>query len=114
MIYQTEFALSGEVNDYYKARAYLLADHMEDYLPESLEKVTKVEWVLESLDSGVINAYTDKKLSKKELKELSRWVRGQNSDGLGEGFSGQGFAEGEETVLFSWTSDPYVFKLKNS
>ena len=132
-IYRTYFKLTACVNDLSAAQEYLTEDDMTVYLKEDSrisEKVRnaveKIEWVLKEEDSGFIELTTNEALSATELKEVSEFVSGQNSDGLGEGFEQQDFAcyedeglEGyedsdwdNESIMasFDWESNDYIFE----
>ena len=106
--YRTEFHLECPINGYENieaAREYL-SDKMETYLKSHVDydhekgettivpdDIEQIRWVLrEDGDGGFISLLTTRDLSEKELKYISEWVRGQNSDGLGEGFEQQEFA----------------------
>lgn len=132
-IYRTYFKLTACVNDLSAAQEYLTEDDMTVYLKDDSrisEKVRnaveKIEWVLKDEDSGYIELTTNEALSATELKEVSEYVSGQNSDGLGEGFEQQDFAcyedeglEGyedsdwdNESIMasFDWQSNEYIFE----
>lgn len=101
------------------ADAYLSADDMTQYVDDPLRsKLERVEWKLEDADGGVIVVEAKEELTQDELSELSAWISGQCSDGLGEGFEQQKFAElceeddwGEEEyvgmISFDWKSNKY-------
>ncbi len=96
--YRTNFHLNAPVNDYEKAKAYLEEDDMVQYFKdrandELRNKVISIDWVLEDSESGYIQVVTNSVLTDEEQKEISSWITGQNSDGLGEGFEQQPFAE---------------------
>lgn len=98
--YVTDFHLEAPVNDYWAAYRYLTEDDMTQYLlgdsriPQSAkDAVLSVEWVLEDEECGQVELYTTREMEQSELDAISSWVRGQNSDGLGEGFEQQDFAE---------------------
>ena len=94
--YTTNFNLTDEIyaEFFEDAVSYLIEDDMAQYVPENLKaKIVSVEWVLEELDEGVIVIWTKELLSEEEEDELSEWIAGQCSDGLGEGFEQQPFAE---------------------
>lgn len=134
--YSTTFTLTGDVNDLEEAREYLTEDDMTVYLKESVEfadAIEKIEWVLVSTNHGRIELASNRELTDAELKEVSDWVSGQNSDGLGEGFEQQSFAWNEyveeddyfededygyadygdgEMVSFDWQTNGYAFSLK--
>lgn len=107
-----------------EADAFLRADDMAQFLDEHLrEKVTKVEWNLDGTDGGTIDVEAKEELTPDELAELSDWIRGQCSDGLGESFEQRDFAQiydyddwGDEDwvgmISFDWESNNY--KLRNA
>ena len=94
--YVANFNLTDEINEelFDDAVSYLIEDDMAQYVPENLKaKIVSVEWVLEELDKGKIVIWANELLSEEEENELSEWIAGQCSDGLGEGFEQQPFAE---------------------
>ena len=94
--YVTNFNLTDEIyaEFFEDAVSYLIEDDMTQYVPENVKaKIVSVEWVLEEVDKGVIVIWTSELLSEEEEDELSEWIAGQCSDGLGEGFEQQPFAE---------------------
>lgn len=117
--YRTEFKLSHPVNNLAAASAYLESDDMTVYLTNDLlddgrdtdESVTKIAWVLQTPNSGEIILTCKKSLSEGDLGFISDWVRGQNSDGLGEGFEQQDFAEQPDGSCsrFDWDTNFYEF-----
>lgn len=126
MKYETEFNLTHSIKakDYIDVQEYLQEDNMTKYLKNDLEstrnkekfpslseKIDSIIWNLNTTTSGVITLYTHQKLTKEELNFISEWVSGQNSDGLGEGFSGQDFAYLDENtnISFDWRTNNYVF-----
>ena len=134
MLYRTFFKLTACVNDLNAAKDYLTEDDMTVYLKEDSripknisDAVTKIEWILKDEFSGCIDLTTTSELSTEDLKKISDWVKGQNSDGLGEGFEQQSFAcyedegltgyEGSnwdnETIMasFDWETNDYIFTL---
>ena len=131
-IYKTEFSLTNPVNDFDAAQEYLQEDDMTKYLKDRLEYdksdidpacIEKIEWELLYDDAGVITLITTKELTKAQLDEISDWVCGQNSDGLGEGFEQQEFAEVSDEedewgysevydmASFDWQTNKYKFSL---
>lgn len=99
--YTTKFTLTDLVLDLESANDYLAEDDMVDYFDEYKEigvtkdlikKVISINWELQTRDSGKITVKTNALLTYKERKTVSRWISGQNSDGLGEGFEQQDFA----------------------
>lgn len=132
-IYRTYFKLTACVTDVLAAQDYLTEDDMTEYLkndsriPEDIRNaVENIEWHLKDEDSGHIELTTNRALSATEIKPISDWVSGQNSDGLGEGFEQQSFAcyedEGldgydgddwdNETIMasFDWQSNEHIFE----
>lgn len=95
-LYRTYFDLSDNIPDehWMEARKYLDEDNMANYLPDELsEKVILIQYDLITNNRGFINIISNSLLTQKELLELKDELDGQNSDGLGEGFSQQEFAE---------------------
>ena len=114
--YEAEFHLMGPVNDFGRASRYLTEDDMTRYLkgeysgiPQDISSaVNHIEWILEDEDSGVIRLDTNREMSQDELDLISKWVSGQNSDGLGEGFEQQDFASFIDDEYYSalrWWED---------
>lgn len=113
-LYRTFFKLTNCVKDIDDAQKYLSEDNMKQYLqydsrcPEdTFEKIVYINWILTDEDSGYIELKTTQELSDIELTNLSEWVSGQNSDGLGEGFSQQSFACYEDDSSYSDDDDYY-------
>lgn len=76
------------------AKAYLEEEDMAQYLDEPLKsKVDSMKWVLDDVDKVHVEVKTNSPLTDEEMKELKSEIEGQNSDGLGEGFEQQDFAE---------------------
>ena len=91
--YTQKFHLENPLADTEEAQNYLSSDDMTQYVPEDLKDViTKAEWVLDDDMTGHVDIETTRALTAKEQTDLSDWVEGQNSDGLGEGFEQQDFA----------------------
>lgn len=100
--YVTNFKLKSAVNDFGAAKKYLadadmtkyLIDDLRDYenMPELADKIVHIEWNLEEDWYGTINLETTEDISKQDLAVILEWVKGQNSDGLGEGFEQRNFA----------------------
>lgn len=94
-IYRADFELTNQVRDYDAAYKYLTEDDMTKYLKDDKRgssKVKSVRWELLDAISGYIEVQTTEKLTDAESANISDWIGGQNSDGLGEGFEQQGFA----------------------
>ena len=86
---------------------------MVEYLPENLKaKIVFVEWILEYLDWGTVSIWANERLSEEEVDELSKWIAGQCSDGLGEGFAQQPFAEYNNSKVSFSRADKYKLVLK--
>ena len=106
-VYETEFHLTNPVNDYNAAIRYLKRDDMSKYLKDSIkydeahcedfglypDDIVSVDWILENEFSGVIRVVTRYEMSPQGLDYISDWIKGQCSDGIGEGFEQQDFAE---------------------
>ena len=107
MYYYTKFYLTKPVNDYEEARNYLLSDTMEDYFEGDYLK--SIDWILLDNSSGVVCIETEKELTKQQKEKISTFIKNQNSDGLGEGFSQQPFADlGQEISEFDWRTNDYL------
>lgn len=112
--YITDFSLSFPVNDIDAADEYLQDDVMLDYFDEGplKDKLASIEWYMKSDYQGNVIVTSKEELTRDELDEVSRFISGQNSDGLGEGFSQQDFAEvdiyGEpQQSTFDWETNEY-------
>lgn len=95
-IYRTSGTLTGtiEPENVGFAQNYLQADDMTQYLDASLQEIVeRIQWHL-NIDGHTwyVEVFATRVLEKSDLKALSLWVSGQNSDGLGEGFEQQEFA----------------------
>lgn len=112
--YITDFTLSFPVNDIDAADEYLQDDVMLDYFDEGplKDKLISIEWYMKNDYQGYITVASTEELTREELDEISEFISGQNSDGLGEGFSQQDFAEvdiyGEpQQATFDWEANEY-------
>lgn len=102
-IYKTEGTLTGtiEAEVVGQAQAYLSRDDMTTYFTDptwgekwAAKAVEHIEWKLEGDGhSWSVTAFATRELTEGELRTMSQWVSGQNSDGMGEGFEQQTFAE---------------------
>jgi hypothetical protein len=103
--YQTEFNLTLPVKDLDKAREYL-AEDVAKYLRKEIEaaneqalseispdNIVSLKWELDNEQSGHITLLTKSPLTDNQLKAVSGFISGQNSDGLGAGFEQGDFAE---------------------
>ena len=76
------------------AKAYLEEEDMAQYLDEPLKsKIDSVKWVLDDESSVHVDVKSNQPLYKEDMDALKDFIEGQNSDGLGEGFEQQKFAE---------------------
>jgi hypothetical protein len=98
-IYRTEGTLTGfiQTKNIGLAQDYLTQDNMTKYLDEPLQGVVEhIQWHLHGDGHKYyVEAFVNRELTDDELKQLADWTSGQNSDGLGEGFEQQEFAEDE-------------------
>ena len=77
------------------AKAYLEEEDMAQYLDEPLKsKIDSMKWVLDSTDAVHVDINSNQRLTDEDMAALKDFIEGQNSDGLGEGFEQQDFAEG--------------------
>lgn len=114
--YQTKFYLLADVLDLNDAQAYLEEDNMLNYFDNEQikRKLQSIEWHLVDEGSGYIEVIANTELSDNELEEISAYISGQNSDGLGEGFEQKDFASydaalideyGNENSSLAWDDD---------
>jgi len=128
-IYENKGTLTGtiEPENVSEAQRYLQFNHdltpadMEQYLDPPLKGVIdSLMWHLDHDGHHYrVVAFANRELSDAELEQLAGEVSGQNSDGLGEGFEQQGFAEtGEEwdedeetstMISFDWKTNDSKF-----
>lgn len=124
--YQTDFRLEAPVTDIGEANEYLTSDDMTKYLLNDFPKlrgvVVNVSWYLYNDEGGYVEVEATRELTEKERDDISDWIRGQNSDGLGEGFEQQSFAcypedcedeeGGYEYVMasFDWRTNYYKLR----
>ena len=130
MIYRTEFTLSAPVTSIDEANAYLQDDEMAKYLIDNLhddrentpetvlasispENIVALTWTMVDEKSGHIDLETNKALSPEQLYAVSQFVSGQNSDGLGEGFEQQSFAEYFNEYEFGYAERDYEDELNS-
>ena len=112
--YTTNFNLTEDLHAevFYEAESYLQKDDMVEYLPENLKaKIDYVEWILEDIDGGTVSTWANERLSEEEEDELRKWIAGQCSDGLGEGFAQQPFAEYNNSQVSFSRADKYELVL---
>ena len=91
--YRTDFYLDNDVLDINSANEYLKDNEMLWFFDgEFKDDLEKIEWNLINTHKGYVSVVAKRKLTDSELKELSKYISGQNSDGLCEGFEQQEFA----------------------
>jgi hypothetical protein len=98
-LYRSTGKLTGTIEPENVAAAQEYLDEpMAQYLDPPLQGVVEVlTWTLDGNGRDYrVDAFALRELTEAELKKLAEEVTGQNSDGLGEGFEQQAFAE-EET-----------------
>lgn len=123
-VYKTMGGLTHPVSDLTAAREFLRehGEGIEQYIypDEAKPHVHSVTWDLLNDHEWEVTLIADEYLSAAQLELLSGWISGQNSDGLGEGFEQQPFAEHEneewdvddeeepEIVMssFDWETNP--------
>ena len=118
--YRTRRKLTYPVSDLDAARHFLRCEEMgmevHIYPADTKVGVHSVTWDLINDHEWEVTVIADHPLPIEQLKALSEWISGQNSDGLGEGFEQQPFAEHEdeededEVVYhmssFDWETNP--------
>ena len=97
-VYETTFSLRRPVSDFQEASDYLSEDDMVQYLDasdvpdaEQRNAIVSIDWILEKRTGGKVVMKSKIRLTDEVLNQVSEFVRGQNSDGLGEGFEQQEF-----------------------
>lgn len=98
LLYKTDFKLSASIKekDFESAFDYLVEDEMANYVDDEVKtSLISMRYVLTQLDRGTVFIVAKRELTEKELAILKQEIEGQNSDGLGEGFCSQDFAEHE-------------------
>ena len=115
--YVTEFNLAVDV-PVKEADKYLQEDDMVEYLKDELKNNTTLKptdllslvWAMDGSskysDHGTITLETTRELTDRELAIVSKFVSGQNSDGLGEGFE-QRFEVDDTPVNYTGYSTGY-------
>jgi hypothetical protein len=116
--YQATGRLDFPVSDLSLARQYL-DEPMEEYIQYCSEDLVPVvhtiRWDLTTEQDWKVTLVTNRPLTDQESKQISEWISGQNSDGLGEGFEQQSFAEIEPDdedeedwamASFDWMTNP--------
>lgn len=104
--YQTDFQLIEPVIDVDAAREYLDED-MAQYLDGDLiNKIKSIRYYLDDEQNGCIIVISEEELTDEEMENTSEYIRGQNADGLGEGFEQQPFAEYDASLYYDGKYDP--------
>lgn len=148
--YSTPFEFTNPLPDgksFHDARRYLdswnvptkdcpsMSYFLRESVPEAERLGLNVAWRLGSPEGGSIEVESPEELDAETLSKISRWISGQNSDGLGESFEQQDFAylgDGEdeswddeedydydpfldtECVSFDWQDNDYMLMLWNA
>lgn len=108
------FDLTGNVNNFEDASRYLLEENMVQYYSGvERDQIKSIYWNLVNDNYGVvvISTYLEN-LSEQLQNDLLEFINDQNSDGIGEGFSQQEFAEIDcgddiyDTIGFRTISEP--------
>lgn len=126
--YYTKFNLVAPVkdNEFIKAREYLLDDNMVEYL--DIDRLTndcinEIRFVLVENDYGYVVVSSISELNDDDLNELSDFISGQASDGLGECFEQNFYSEhdddyfycdynsDEEMCSFDWETNNYELNM---
>lgn len=100
--YKTRGRLTEPVSDLDDARAYLRQLQSElrmasvIYPDEAKDGVHSVTWDLLDDEHWEVTLVADHPLENTQLELLADWISGQNSDGIGESFEQQPFAEHED------------------
>jgi hypothetical protein len=119
--YKTKGVLDHPVSSVNDARAFLREHgsgvHQYIYPEPAKEGVHSVTWDLLSDHEWEVMLIADHPLGPQQLNLLSTWISGQNSDGLGEGFEQQPFAEIEldeeddwAMASFDWQTNPCILE----
>lgn len=105
--YVSKFNLVDPIQDgaLEDANDYFQSDDMTQYLDDELKgPIDKVKWVLDDEQSGHVEVKTNRDLTPEEEHQLTEWISGQNSDGIGEGFE-QMFAYEDVDDTYGYDSD---------
>lgn len=94
------------MTQYLKSDCVLGTDDTISYIDCDPNNIISIRWIFESANAGRIELKTRKLMDEQILNQISYWVSGQNSDGVGEGFEEQSFG-GE----FDWKTNKYKFQL---
>ena len=92
--YGCGFGVTGFIHPGRESEAlrYLADDDMVQYYDGAQkEDIESIDWDLIHKQSGTIYINTTARLKKQALNDVKKFIDGQNSDGLGEGFEQQDF-----------------------
>lgn len=151
--YSTPFEFTNPLPDgkaFHDAQSYLdswnvptkdcpsMSYFLRESVPEAERLGLNVAWRLGSPEGGSIEVESPEELDPETRSKISRWISGQNSDGLGESFEQQDFAiiddgddrswdddedydpydpwsdDGTECVSFDWQDNDYMLTLWNA
>lgn len=105
-IYVATGSLTNPVNDLAAAQAYLVQMDMTQFVDNRVASIVlDVCWALTTDEAWKVTVTTHRLLTEDESAALSSWISGQNSDGLGEGFEQQPFAETDEEEEYCYEDD---------
>lgn len=87
-----------------------MAEHFDEYYSETaVKKIKTIEWKFEETNRGLygrVDVSLIEELTPGETQCLKNWIRGQNSDGIGEGFEQKDIRIGDRIFSVSfWTPD---------
>lgn len=107
---------TAKIRDRKAAKAYLRKQDMRAYLDDTLrEKITDISWTITSRSRYEVEIEANQVLTSEDKRELSDWIHGQHSDGMGEGFEQQDFGydlggggildDEDHSVSFDWETN---------
>ena len=115
--YTTRFELNDEVHDFKQAQNYLNQHDMTEFLLTDKrcicpDAIISIMWMLNTKIDGSVMLRTKRELTREELDSISEWIREQNSDGVGEDFLQQDFAQYPYTreeldSISEWINDDF-------
>ncbi|MBO7478152.1 MAG: hypothetical protein J6U04_09495 [Salinivirgaceae bacterium] len=127
ILYVADFYLENPVSDFHSAKDFLLEQtYMQTrFLYGDLDslklsrlngKIKMIKWVLENITKGHILLITTTELTENECAKISEWIKGQNSDGIGEHFELEDFAitydhyGDPQYASFDWRTNKYSLR----
>ena len=120
--YRADFHLSDPVSDYTDASDYLTEFDTLPFLKEKinqkdtfkdafegfpLDDILFMDWVLDDVDRGHVDVRTAQVLNEAQASAISAFIRGEISDGIGEGFEQQTFANYIDLSEYEEARDSY-------